>query len=176
MAKQTDPLRKRISAKSAAIGPAKFLLGCVVLIFHREYFPAGRQHRGHRQHALYVAGGHTGRRHRGGRQPLFHKPLLRRQRHHGKAPVRGERRDSHTAARHGHNRDNREPGARLGGAGGAALDNRQELQGAHPGRQRRHGVAHTRERADAGKPRRRRHPSLRGRQRGAGGDDPGRDA
>ena len=33
MAKQTDPLRKRISAKSAAIGPAKFLLGCVVLIF-----------------------------------------------------------------------------------------------------------------------------------------------
>ena len=33
MAKQTDPLRKRISAKSAAVGPAKFLLGCVVLIF-----------------------------------------------------------------------------------------------------------------------------------------------
>ena len=33
MAKQTDPLRKRISAKGAAIGPTKFLLGCVVLIF-----------------------------------------------------------------------------------------------------------------------------------------------
>lgn len=33
MARQTDPLRKRISARRAAIGPAKFLLGCVVLIF-----------------------------------------------------------------------------------------------------------------------------------------------
>ena len=33
MAKQTGPLRKRISAGRAAIGPAKFLLACVVLIF-----------------------------------------------------------------------------------------------------------------------------------------------
>lgn len=33
MAKQTGSLRKRISAGRAAIGPAKFLLGCVVLIF-----------------------------------------------------------------------------------------------------------------------------------------------
>lgn len=33
MAKQTDPLRKRISRRAALIGPAKFLLGCVVLIF-----------------------------------------------------------------------------------------------------------------------------------------------
>lgn len=33
MAKKTDPVRKRISARRAAIGPAKFLLGCVALIF-----------------------------------------------------------------------------------------------------------------------------------------------
>ena len=30
---QSDPLRKRISRRAALIGPAKFLLGCVVLIF-----------------------------------------------------------------------------------------------------------------------------------------------
>lgn len=33
MARQTDPLRKRISRRAALVGPAKFLLGCVVLIF-----------------------------------------------------------------------------------------------------------------------------------------------
>lgn len=33
MARQSDPLRKRISRRAALIGPAKFLLGCVVLIF-----------------------------------------------------------------------------------------------------------------------------------------------
>ena len=38
MAKQTDPLRKRISRRAALIGPAKFLLGCVVLIFVLSIF------------------------------------------------------------------------------------------------------------------------------------------
>ncbi len=38
MAKKTDPLRKRISRRAAVIGPAKFLLGCVVLIFVLSIF------------------------------------------------------------------------------------------------------------------------------------------
>ena len=41
MAKQTDPLRKRISRRAALIGPAKFLLGCVVLIFVLSIFLQG---------------------------------------------------------------------------------------------------------------------------------------
>ena len=38
MAKLTDPLKKKISASRAAIGPAKFLVGCVVLIFILSIF------------------------------------------------------------------------------------------------------------------------------------------
>ena len=33
MARQTDPLTRRISRRASLIGPAKFLVGCVVLIF-----------------------------------------------------------------------------------------------------------------------------------------------
>ena len=38
MARSTDPLRKRISRRAALIGPAKFLLGCAVLIFVLSIF------------------------------------------------------------------------------------------------------------------------------------------
>lgn len=38
MAKRTEPMRKRISRRAAVIGPAKFLLGCVVIIFILSIF------------------------------------------------------------------------------------------------------------------------------------------
>lgn len=38
MARQTEPMRKRISRRAAVIGPVKFLLGCVVIIFILSIF------------------------------------------------------------------------------------------------------------------------------------------
>ena len=167
---------KRISAGSAAIGPAKFLLGCVVLIFLVSIFlqvgtieVTGNSHYT-AQEIIQAAGIEEGD------NLFFINRFSAVSGIMAKLPVRGERRDSHAAARHGHNRDNREPGAGLGGAGGPALGNRPQLQGAHPGRQDRHVGAHTRERRHAGEPVRRRHASPERQGDGAGGDDPRRDA